>query len=221
MTETPRPDAGDGGNVRCPRCTVLIPADLAVCPFCRQPVAPAEESGPGDIRKLLVVPERFPAMKRLYREHGKWFKVAIPVLVGVPALWLLFSLATGLSVTIPKDPDFPIQVVQEKKGGRTVLLKGELTNLGEDVPDLSLRSIGVTAQFRMDDGREESKRVFPKSPFRGEGALFHGESGTFEIEVPKGAKAVTLRAEVVHLGEGSPFGFTGRGSRRLQKRNAR
>jgi hypothetical protein len=217
MTGTPPQDPGTRDNVHCPRCDVLVPAGQEVCPFCRQPVAPEKEEEPRDIRKFLVTPERFPALKKLYREQGKWFKVAVPVLVGVPVLWILFTLVTRLAVTIPGDPAFPIEVVQVKKGGRTVLLKGELTNLGEDVPDLSLRSIGVTAEFRMADGREESKRVFPKSPFRGEGALFHGESGAFEIEVPKGAKAVTLRAEIVNLGEGSPFGFTGNGTRRLPK----
>lgn len=219
MTGTPRAESGEGGNLQCRRCNVLLPADVAVCPFCRQPVAPAEDAGPEDIRKRLVVPERFPALKKLYREHGKWLKVVLPVLAGVPLLWLFFTLITGLTVKIPKDPNFAMEVVQEKKGGRTVLLKGELTNLGEDVPDLSLRSIGVTAAFRMEDGREQRRRVFPKSPFRGEGALFHGESGTFEIEVPKGARAVTLRAEVVHLGEGSPFGFSDHGTRRVPRRD--
>ncbi len=221
MTGTPPQDPGNREDVHCPLCTVLIPADLEVCPFCRQPVAPGMDDGPRDIREFLVVPERFPTLKRLYREHGRWLKVALPVLAGVPLLWLLFVLVTRLSVTIPGNPDFPIEVSQEKKGGRTVLLKGKLTNLGEDIPDLSLRSIGVTAEFRMDDGREVSRRVFPKSPFRGEGALFHGETGAFEIEVPKGAEAVTLRAEIVNLGKGSPFGFTDPGTRRLPKRNRR
>jgi len=222
MTGTPTQYPGNPDNLPCPRCTVLIPADLEVCPFCRQPVAVKEQdAGPRDIRERLVTPEPFPALKKLYREHAKWLKVALPALVGVPVLWLLFIQVTKLSVTIPGNPDFPIEVVQEKKGGSTVLLKGELTNLGEDVPDLSLRSIGVTAEFRMQDGRKVSKRVFPKSPFRGEGALFRGESGVFEIEVPKGAKAVTLRAEIVNLGKGSPFGFTDRGSRSLPKRDRR
>ncbi len=171
--------------------------------------------GEQDIRKLLVVPKRFPRARKLYRDHGKWFKIGLPVLVGLPALWILFNLATGLSVKIAGDPNLPMKVTQEKRGGRTVLLRGELTNLGEDVPDLSLRSIGLTADFRMEDGRDERRRVFPKAAFRGEGALFHGESGTFEIEVPKGARAVTLRAGIVDLGEGSPFGSAGKGSRRL------
>jgi hypothetical protein len=209
------------GDVKCPRCTVLIPADLPVCPFCRQPVVPADDAGPKDIRALLVPPQRFPALAKFYREYGKWLKVAAPVLISIPVLYAVFILITRLSVTVPEDPVFPIEVTQVKKGGRTVLLKGELTNLGEDVPDLSLRSIGVTAEFLLDGGRVERKRVFPKSPFRGEGALFRGESGAFEIEVPKGAEAVTLRAEIVNLGEDRQFGPAGRGIRRLPSQNNR
>ncbi|MEW6720046.1 MAG: hypothetical protein AB1346_06325 [Thermodesulfobacteriota bacterium] len=193
-------------EVTCPRCDVRIPADLAACPFCKQPVAPVPEKEEArDIRELLVPPETFPAWKRFYREYGKWLKAAIPVLIAVPVLWILFLLVTGLKVEIPEDPVFPMEVAHEKSGGRTVLLKGTLTNRGEDIPDLSLRSIGVTAEFRWSDGRVERKRVFPKSPFRGEGALFRGESGTFELEVPEGADAVTLRAGIVDLGEGRRF----------------
>lgn len=193
-------------EVTCPRCDVRIPADLPSCPFCRQPVAPVpeKEDSPG-IRRLLVPQETFPAWMRLWRDHGKWLKLATPVLIAVPALWVLFLLVTGLKVEVPADPAFPIEVAHEKSGGRTVLLKGTLTNLGEDIPDLSLRSIGVTAEFRWSDGRVERKRVFPKSQFRGEGALFRGESGAFEIEVPDGADAVTLRAGIVDLGEGRRF----------------
>ncbi len=210
-----------GAEVSCPRCAVRIPADLPVCPFCRQPVAPAADAGPKEIRALLVQPQRFPALGKYYREYGKWLKVAAPVLIAVPVLYAVFLLMTRLSVTVPKDPVFPIEVTQVKKGGRTVLLKGELTNLGEDVPDLSLRSIGVTAEFLLDGGRVERKRVFPKSPFRGEGALFRGESGAFEIEVPKGADSVTLRAEIVNLGEDRRFDTTGRGIRRPPPQNRR
>ena len=145
-----------------------------------------------------------PASRSFYRRYGKWLKLAVPALIAIPALWIVFLLLTRLSIDIPKDPAFPIEVAKEKKGGRVVLLKGTVTNLGEDIPDLSLRSIGVTAEIRWNDGKVERKRVFPKSAFRGEGALFHGESGTFEFDVPPGADAVTLRAEIVNLGGGPP-----------------
>lgn len=210
-------------EVTCPRCNVRIPADMPACPFCRQPaVSPAPggpEGAPGgapegtDIRDLLVPPESFPALKEFLRLYGKWLKLAVPVLIAIPALWIVFLLVTGLPVDIPEDPAFPIGVEKVKKGGRVALLKGTLTNLGESVPDLSLRSIGVTAEILMKDGRVERKRVFPRSPFRGEGALLHGESGAFEIEVPPGAKSVVLRVGIVDLGEGRRFKLPLQGDR--------
>jgi hypothetical protein len=198
-------------EVTCPRCNVRIPEDHPVCPFCKQPVNPAaapgniEGDGDKDIRKLLVPSESFPAFKEFYREHGKWLKLAAPVLLAIPVVWILFVLATRLSIEIPKDPVFPIEVERENRGGRTVLLKGTVVNRGEDIADLSLNSLGITAEFRWSDRRTERKRVFPKSPFHGEGALYRGESGSFEIEVPEGADSVTLRAGIVNLGEDRRF----------------
>jgi hypothetical protein len=214
-------------EVTCPRCNVRIPEDHAICPFCKLPVGSAAgpEAGPGiteetkDIREFLVPSESFPALKRLYRRHGRWLTIAGPALIAIPVLWILFLLLTRLSVEIPADPVFPIQVEHEKKGGRTVRLKGTVTNLGEDIPDLSLRSVGVTAEFRRDDGRVVRIRVFPKSTFHGEGALYKGESGSFEIEVPEGADAVTLRAEIVNLGEDRRFRVPGQPGLRERKRN--
>ncbi|MBI5905048.1 MAG: RING-HC finger protein [Deltaproteobacteria bacterium] len=220
MPGKPTLDPENRTYVSCPRCSVQIPADLPVCPFCRQPVAAPPPAAPKDIRELLVVPDRFPAAKKYLREHGKWVKIAAPAVAAVAVLWVVFLLVTRLTVTIPADATFPIEVAREKNGG-VVLLKGKLTNRGEDVPDLSLRSIGITAEFRMGDGRVERKRVFPKSPFRGEGALFRGESGDFELEVPKEAKEVILRAEVVNLGEDRQFVPAGQRSSRPPAKSRR
>ena len=126
-----------------------------------------------------------------------------------------------MRIIVPPDNTFLIEAEREQKDGGRVLLTGKLVNRGEDVPDLSLRSIGVIAEFLYRDARTERKRVFPKSPFRGEGALFHGESGAFEIEVPKGVKSVTLRGEIVNLGEDRVFVPAARGIRRLPAKNNR
>jgi hypothetical protein len=212
-------------EVTCPRCNVRIPADMPVCPFCRQPVAPGppvkeekDQGGTGSIRDLLVPQESFPGLKDFYRRHGRWLKLAVPVLVAIPVLLVAFLLVTRVPIDIPENPTFPIEVAAEKKGGRIVLLKGTLTNLGEDIPDLSLRSIGVTAEFRRDGGKVERKRVFPRSAFRGEGALFHGESGVFEIAVPPGVEGITLRAEIVNLGEDHRFNLPLQGGRRPERK---
>ncbi len=200
MAENPTLDPGHRGYGSCPSCTIQIPSDAAFCPHCRQPVT-AEAEASSDIRKLLVPPDRFVVLKRFYRDHGKWLKAAAPVVAGILVLWAVYAIWEGPRILVAQDNSFRIEVEREKAGGGASLLKGTLTNRGEDVPDLSLRSIGIIAEFDYRDGRSERKRIFPRSPYRGEGALLRGESGVFEIPVPRDVKAVTLRGEIVNLGE--------------------
>jgi hypothetical protein len=148
-------------------------------------------------------------------------KTVAPAILAVLVLWFAFGYLTRVRIVIPPDNTFLIEAERERKDGGRVLLTGKLVNRGEDIPDLSLRSIGVFAELLYADGRTERKRVFPKSPFRGEGALFRGESGAFEIEVPKGVKSVTLRGEIVNLGEDRVFVPSTRGIRRLPARRNR
>jgi len=210
MTDTPASRPGEIPNIRCPHCTIQIPADVSVCPYCLRSVFRERrerdrvESGPVDLRHRLVPPDRFPALNRLWGEHGKWLKIAAPVLLAALALWGAYGLWSGLKVTVTPDSAFLIEAKKET-GGPNVLLRGTLTNRGEDIPDLSLRSIGVIVELRYRDGRTERRRVFPKSLYRGEGALMRGETGSFEIEVPKEVSAVTLRGEIVDLGEDRKF----------------
>ena len=215
MPELPSLDPESRNYTSCPHCTIQIPADDPECPHCRQPVTEGASGKPKDIRRLLVPPERFPTLKKYYGEHGKWVKVIAPAILALVVLWFAIGFLTRVRIIVPTDNTFLIEAEREQKDGGMVLLKGKLINRGEDIPDLSLRSIGVIAEFLYGDGRRERKRVFPKSPFRGEGALFRGESGAFEIEVPKGVKSVTLRGEIVNLGEDRVFVPATRGIRRL------
>jgi hypothetical protein len=215
MADRPSPDPGTRDYISCPHCAIRIPVDVPDCPYCLKPVVGGPPGKPRDIRGLLVPPERFPRLGKYYEEHGKWVKVVGPALLAVLLLWLALGFLTRVRIVVPSDNAFLIEAEREQKDGGRVLLTGKLTNRGEDIPDLSLRSIGVIAEFRYGDGRTERKRVFPKSPFRGEGALFRGESGAFEIEVPKGVKSVTLRGEIVNLGEDRVFVPSSRGIRRL------
>jgi hypothetical protein len=213
---TPRP--GEPQDIRCPHCTIQIPSDVSVCPYCFRSVfrerreRERPEDGPMELRQRLVPPGRFPALKRLWEEHGKWLKIAAPVLLAALALWGAYGFWSGLKVKVTPDTTFLIQA-EKQKDGPHLLLKGKLTNRGEDVPDLSLRSIGVIAELRYRDGRTERRRVFPKSPYRGEGALMRGETGSFEIEVTKEVSAVTLHGEIVDLGEDRRFIPAGQGTR--------
>ncbi|MHB1025235.1 MAG: hypothetical protein ACYC24_05940 [Desulfobacteria bacterium] len=221
MTEKPALDPENRNYISCPHCTIQIPGDVPNCPYCQQPVPGGSSVKPKDIRELLVPPERFSLLRRYYREHGKWVKVVAPALLAALVLWLAIGYLTRVRIIVPSDNTFLIEAERERKDGGRVLLRGKLVNRGEDIPDLSLRSIGVIAEFRYGDGRTERKRFFPKNPFRGEGALFRGESGTFEIEVPKEVKTVTLRGEIVNLGEDKVFVPATRGIRRLPARRNR
>ena len=221
MAEMPSLDPESRNYISCPHCTIQIPADVAACPYCRQQVTGGASGKPKDIRNLLVPPERFPMLRKYYREHGKWVKVVAPSVLAVLLLWVAFEFLTRVRIVVPPDNNFLIEAKWERKGGGAVLQKEGLTNRGEDIPDLSLRSIGVTAEFLYRDGKTENRRVFPKSPFRGEGALLQGETGTFEILVPKGVKSVTLRGEIVNLGEDRAFVPSALGIRRLPARRRR
>jgi len=221
MTEMPALDPEGRDYIICPYCTIQIPDDVPDCPYCRQPMTGGSSGKAKDIRRLLVPPERFPRVRNFYQEHGKWLKVVGPALLAVLVLWFALGYLSRVRIVIPSDNTFLIEAERERKDNGTILLTGKLVNRGEDVPDLSLRSIGVVVEFLYSDGRTERKRIFPKNPFRGEGALFRGESGAFAIEVPKGVKSVTLRGEIVNLGENRVFVPSTRGLRRLPSRRNR
>jgi len=200
-------------EVTCYQCNIKIPADKdnPICPFCKKPVgfSPEEVQQDDDIRKILVPQESFSSVKEFYRQYGTWLKLGLLALFVVSAIWVGMLLMMGVSIEIPKDPVFPIKVEKVRDGLQIVLLKGTVTNLGEDIHGISLRSLGVTVEFRWSNGRVEKKRIYPKSAYRGDGSLFYGESGVFEIEVPPKIESVTLWAEVVDLGEDRNFRLPG------------
>lgn len=197
-----KPTAGDGKetHVACPSCTIQIPAESTVCPHCRNPVTPRQTGTKQPARRILPSVEELPT--DLWDRHATWIKAAGPVLLALVVLFFVYQRWTGIQVTVAENRALPVRVEKERKGN-TMVIRGTVTNEGEDVPDLSLRSIRVLVEFQYRDGRRDRKTVFPKSEFRGEGALLRGETGAFEIVAPSDRlDRVSLKTEVVDLGLG-------------------
>ncbi len=197
--EGPPPAAGDEVYRSCPFCTLRIPAASAVCPQCGGVIP--REAAPSMRARLAVFEGRLDVLLDLYRRQSLLVKAAGPVLLALIVL-VVFFLVGGPRVRIGVTPNPSLFVTFEKeKRGDLYVIQGTVRNDGEDVPDLSLRSIRVSAEFVYGDGRILRKSVFPKAEFRGEGALLNGESGRFALETPAaGLKDVRLAATVVDLG---------------------
>lgn len=134
--------------------------------------------------------------------YGKWIKAAAPIVLALVILVVIYQRWVGVRMTVSPNPALPVKATLAKEGS-VVLVRGTVTNEGDDVPDLSMKSIGVMVEFAYRNGRRQRKRIFPKAEFRGEGALLRGETGSFEIDAPKeGLEEVVLRSEVVDLGVG-------------------
>jgi hypothetical protein len=96
--------------------------------------------------------------------------LAGPILLAVIVLILVYQRGVVHRVKVMPNPSLPIRVEKEREGDAMVL-RGTVTNQGDDIPDLSLRSVAVVVEFVYRNGRREKKTVFPKTEFRGEGAL--------------------------------------------------
>ena len=193
------PPAGQEGQgfIGCPYCTIQVPVDTTVCPYCRKTLPAQEPQG----RKPDRTTRSFfgKPSSRYWQRYEIVVKAAGPVLLAIVVLLLVYRSWTGFRITIVPNPDLPLQVETTTKG-HTVILKGTMTNRGADVPDLSLRSIRVLVEFLYRDGRRDNKIAFPKTRFRGKGALLRGETGTFEVVASSDRlETIFLRSEVVNL----------------------
>ena len=79
------------------------------------------------------------------------------VLAAALALWIAWGLWSGLRVKVPTDGAFLIEV-EKKKTGTNVLLRGKLTNRGEDIPE-PFRA--PSAELQKDGGWKEKKLLLP------------------------------------------------------------
>jgi hypothetical protein len=197
MPDTP-PQAPKGEEyTACPHCTMQIPADATTCPHCQQDVLPPESP-----KRRRPFSAGRPDPSALWDRYGKVVMLAGPILLAVLVLLLVYQRGVVHRVKVMPNSSLPIRVEKEMEGDALVL-RGTVTNKGDDIPDLSLRSVAVIADFVYRNGRREKKTVFPKTQFRGEGALLRGETGTFEVAGPaKEIREVILRTEIVDLGMG-------------------
>lgn len=185
----------------CPYCTIAIPSKVSECPHCRQKLSSRREGAPAPPppRPGKTRPGQAPG---LWEKHGRWIRIAGPAVLVLAAALFLYSRWVGTRLTIESAPSLPVKASLEKEG-EAIALRGSVTNEGEDIPDFSLKSVGVVVEFVYRNGRRQKKTIFPKAEYRGEGALLRGETGSFEIFIPKaGLVEVTLRSEVVDLGRG-------------------
>jgi hypothetical protein len=187
----------------CPRCTNQIPAGTRVCPHCNQELKDVETRDK-DFKKKLKASRESPGW-RTFRDalrgpYGKAALAAVPVMLALVVLYLVYGRWAGLPVHAAPNPALPLSTAQEKVED-TVRLRVSVTNRGEDVPDLSLKSVAVMVEVVHKDGRRVKKRMFPKSENHGEGALLNGETGSFDMDLPAaGVREVLLRSELVDLG---------------------
>lgn len=197
MSDTPPRLPTDTEYTSCPHCTIQIPANATTCPHCRQDVLPPERP---KRRPRIPAGRRDPAA--LWDRYGRWVKLAGPILLAVLVLLFVYQRGVAQRVKIMPNSSLPIRVEKEREGDAMVI-RGTVTNQGDDIPDLSLRSVAVVVEFVYRNGRREKKTVFPKTEFRGEGALLRGETGKFEVAGSANELAeIVLRSKVVDLGMG-------------------
>ncbi len=183
--------------ISCPYCTMQIPADVTACPHCQQDVLPTERP---KRRRPLSAGRPDPAA--LWDRYGKLVMLAGPILLAVLVLFFVYQKGVAQRVKVMPNSSLLTRVEREREGD-SMILRGTVTNQGDDVPDLSLRSIAVVVEFVYRSGRRVKKTVFPKAVFRGEGALLRGETGKFEVTgSAKELKEIVLRSQVVDLGMG-------------------
>jgi hypothetical protein len=205
---------GEERYVSCPTCTMQVPASADRCPHCAQTIfrpSASPSSRPGRRGAPPPAGERFAFLPAPLRPYALWVVIGAGVAASLAALFLVYRVFVAVELVTSADPTLPIRAEVVKDGDRS-RVRGSVTNLGEDVPDFSLKSIRVSADFLYRDGRKESLHAFPRNPYRGEGSLLREEAGAFEFDVPaKGLKSVRLSASVVDLSLGRTF-LPGRGA---------
>jgi hypothetical protein len=203
----------DEKNYRpCPYCTIQMASDATTCPHCESSVSP-EHPEEEKVRDGVI---------DAVRDKKERIKNRLPLfLVLLSAIVLLYfggsglyNLVFGVNIVVAKNPDLPIRDVKIEFIEKKRVLRGTVVNNLIDVPVISLKSIGVKTEVEMKDGHRSVQTLFPRGPLNEPGALLLGDSGVFELHIPrKNVKEVWLGAEIIDLGGKKKFYHPGRKSR--------
>lgn len=183
----------------CPFCTMQMPTNAPVCPHCnsRNPAA-------RDFREMLIAPERCPRLKAFVSANWQALLLGSGIALAFLVTAIVYYGWVGHALTIVPNPLFGVKVEKRVEDGK-VIFSGTVRNLGEDIPDLSLKSVRVRVTFGLDGGGKRVETVFPKNEHRGEGALLRGETGFFRIVTAEDkVESAEFAAEVVDLTCGQP-----------------
>lgn len=176
-----------------------MPTEARNCPHCLS-MNPTYR----DFRERLVVPERFPRIKSFLRVNWQPLALGSAIALAFLVTAVVYYGWLGHRVVVVPNPAFGVTARHFVENGK-VVLEGTVTNQGEDIPDLSLKSIRMIATFGLKSGGTRVEYMFPRSQHRGEGALLNGESGIFRFEIPEDrVEDATLAAEVIDLTCGQP-----------------
>jgi len=181
------------GYRACPHCTIQVPGDAKQCPHCERAIAVGggpPERGFGPFGK-----------KRIDRTRILTLAAVNPIMVLLLVVIVnLYRHTAGVRIEIDKGYGITITHVEivHSRNGR--IIRGEVRNDLENVPSISLKSVGVRSEMVMENGNTYMKTLFPVGPLGEPGALLKGEGGIFELTLPqKGVRKVKLHPGIIDL----------------------
>ncbi len=192
---------GDRENVEkyraCPHCTIQVSLDAEICPHCERSIPVGGGTSADPLEKIF---ERI-RKNRFDRKRILTLAAAIPIVVVLLVVVVsLYQHMAGVKIEIEKGYGITITHVEIVHSGQGRVLRGEVNNNLEDVPSLSLKSVGVRSEMVMDNGNTYLKTLFPVGPLGEPGALLKGEGGIFELTLPdKGVRKVKLHPGIIDL----------------------
>lgn len=188
----------DEKNYRaCPHCTIQIPSEESSCPHCELPTDPTPR------KKETTADERILDKQGRGKKRSRFvifLILASSVLILSYGGSGLYNKLFGVKIVIGENPGLSIKEVETSLVSNKRVLTGTVINNLKDVPVISLQSIRVKVEVVMKDGKVATRNLFPVGPLSEPGALLVGDSGTFEVDLPRtNVKEVRLDAQLIDL----------------------